>query len=85
MTIKYKLSDLAKDLGVQNKELIDLFAQWTGETKKHTTQLTEQELNRAFEHYTRKTEEASLDEYLNSAPAEPKKRPRRPSRPRSPR
>ena len=33
MTIKYKLSDLAKDLGVQNKELIDLFAQWTGETK----------------------------------------------------
>ncbi len=78
MTIKYKLSDLAKDLGVQNKELIDLFAQWTGETKKHTTQLTEQELNRAFEHYTRKTEEASLDEYLNSAPAEPKKAPEAP-------
>ncbi len=79
MTIKYKLSDLAKDLGVQNKELIDLFTQWTGEVKKHTTQLTESELNRAFEHYTRKTEEKSLDEYLNSVPqpqkdAEPKKR-----------
>lgn len=75
MTIKYKLSDLAKDLGVQNKDLIDLFTQWTGEVKKHTSQLTEQELNRVFEHYTRDGEVQSLDEYLNSAQqsAEPKK------------
>ena len=68
MTIQHKLSDLAKDLGVQNKALIDLFTQWTGEVKKHTAQLTEAELNRVFEYYTRQTEVSSLDEYLDSAP-----------------
>ncbi len=68
MTIQHKLSELAKDLGVQNKALIDLFTQWTGEVKKHTAQLTEQELNRVFEHYTKEAEVATLDEYLDSAP-----------------
>ena len=68
MTIQHKLSDLAKDLGVQNKALIDLFTQWTGEVKKHTAQLTEAELNRVFEYYTRQAEVSSLDEYLDSAP-----------------
>ena len=84
MTIKYKLSDLAKDLGVQNKDLIDLFTQWTGEVKKHTSQLTEQELNRVFEHYTRDGEVQSLDEYLNSATqsAEPKKQAKQPAQKR---
>ena len=65
MTIQHKLSELAKDLGVQNKALIDLFTQWTGEVKKHTAQLTEQELNRVFEHYTKEAEVATLDEYLD--------------------
>ena len=84
MTIKYKLSDLAKDLGVQNKDLIDLFTQWTGEVKKHTSQLTEEELNRVFEHYTRDGEVQSLDEYLNSATqsAEPKKQAKQPAQKR---
>ena len=69
MIIKYKLSDLAKDLGQQNKTLIDLFTQWTGEVKKHTSVLTEEELNRVFEHFTKQAEEPSLDAYLASAPA----------------
>ena len=84
MTIKYKLSDLAKDLGVQNKDLIDLFTQWTGEVKKHTSQLTEEEPNRVFEPYTRDGEVQSWDEYLNSATQsdEPKQQAKQPPKPR---
>ena len=67
--IKYKLSDVAKDLNVQNKELIDFLYQTLGESKKHTSPLTEAELNHVFEHYTQKNSEASLDAYLASAPA----------------
>ena len=37
--------------------------------KKHTSPLTEAELNHVFEHYTQKNSEASLDAYLASAPA----------------
>ena len=53
----------------QNKELIDFLYQTLGESKKHTSPLTEAELNHVFEHYTQKNSEASLDAYLASAPA----------------
>ncbi len=69
VVIKYKLSDVAKDLNVQNKELIDFLYQTLGESKKHTSPLTEAELNHVFEHYTQKNSEESLDAYLASAPA----------------
>ena len=69
VVIKYKLSDVAKDLNVQNKELIDFLYQTLGESKKHTSPLTEAELNHVLEHYTQKNSEASLDAYLASAPA----------------
>ncbi len=75
VTIKYKLSDLARDLNVPNKELIELFQTWTGETKKHTTPLTEPELNRVFEHYTQSTAEPSLDAYLAGAPKKDAEKP----------
>ena len=48
VTIKYKLGDVAKDLGVQNKEIIELLSTLTGEAKKHTSPLSEAELNHVF-------------------------------------
>ena len=75
VSIKYKLSDLARDLGVQNKELIDLYAAKTGETKKHTTPLTQEELDYAFEHFTAKTAVASFDEFFASANEKPEEKP----------
>ena len=75
VSIKYKLSDLARDLGVQNKELIDLYAAKTGETKKHTTPLTQEELDYAFEHFTAKTAVASFDEFFASADEKPEEKP----------
>ena len=69
VTIKYKLGDVAKDLGVQNKDIIELLRKVTGEAKKHTSPLSEAELNHVFEHYTTVNAEESLDAYLASAPA----------------
>ena len=44
--IKYKLGDLAKDLGAASKDIIEMLsALERGEAKKHTTPLAENELN----------------------------------------
>lgn len=79
MIIKYKLSDVAKDFGKQNKEMIDLLEQVSGQVKKHTDALTEQELNRVFEHYTQGTAISSMEEYLATAPAPKKVEPPKPA------
>ena len=68
MTIKYKVSDVAKDLNVPAKQIVDLLAQKGGEVKKTGANLTEKEVNLVFEHFTQANAEASLDTYLDSAP-----------------
>lgn len=73
LIIKYKLSDFAKDMAVQNKQVVELLSGKFGDAKKHTTPLSEPELDFLLEHFTRGTELASLDEYLASAPP-PQKR-----------
>ena len=69
MLIKYKAGDLAKDLGVQNKELLEVVSKKFGEGKKYTTPLTEEEINYVFEYYTKARQVESFDAYLASAPA----------------
>ena len=68
MVIKYKVSEVAKDLNRPAKQIIDLLAARGGEAKKTVSNLDEAELNYIFEHFTRETEEPSLDAYLDSAP-----------------
>ena len=51
--IKYKLGDLAKDLGAASKDIIEMLsALEKGEAKKHTTPLAENELNLVLEQMT---------------------------------
>ena len=64
MTEKCKLNDLAKDLGVSNKELIDLLEKKYGEQKKATAVLVDKELNFVIEHYSQKGAVESFDEYF---------------------
>ncbi len=73
MTIKYKLSDVAKDLNKPAKEIIELLAQRGGEVKKPGANLDESEMNFLFEHYTHESEEKSLEGYLNNTSAEEEK------------
>ncbi|MEG2436211.1 MAG: translation initiation factor IF-2 N-terminal domain-containing protein, partial [Ruthenibacterium sp.] len=70
--ITHKLGDVAKDLNIQTKDLIETVATLTGETKKQTASLTEGEMNRLFEHYTNTCAVENLDVYLATAPT-PKK------------
>ncbi|MBE6884719.1 MAG: translation initiation factor IF-2 [Ruminococcaceae bacterium] len=69
MIVKYRVSDVAKDLRVDSKEIIGLLEEKFGVAKKHMTALTEEELNVVMEHFTKKTEVKSFDEYFASANA----------------
>ena len=64
MIVKYKLSDLAKDLKIDSKEIIALLSQNGGDAKKTGSSLNEEELNIVFEHYTKKTALKTLDSYF---------------------
>ena len=68
MTIKYKLSDLAKDLNVPAKQIIEVLAPLGGEAKKTGSVLEEKEVNYVFERMTNASQENSLDAYLGSKP-----------------
>ncbi len=64
--IKYRVHEVAKDLGVASKEVIELLKDYLGEEKKHMTALTEDELNIIFEYYTQKNQVENFDAYFNS-------------------
>lgn len=66
MMIKYRVHEVAKDLGVASKEVIELLKNYLGEEKKHMTALTEEELNVIFEYYTQKNQVENFEEYFNS-------------------
>ena len=66
MMIKYRVHEVAKDLGVASKEIIELLKNYLGEEKKHMTALTEEELNVIFEYYTQKNQVENFDKYFNS-------------------
>ena len=74
MNNKYKLGDVAKDLNVPTKELVDLLSSADNE-KKRTTALSAEELNTVFETYTKKNSVENFDAYFASAKQmeEPKK------------
>ena len=65
--IKYKLSEVAKDLNLSNKDVADVLKERMNVIKKPTTTLTDDELKIVFEHFTQKTSVESFDEYFNSA------------------
>ena len=70
MIIKYKLGDLAKDFGISNKEAIAALGV-LGAEKKHTSVLTEDELNFFFDEITKSNMLESFEEFLNTAPVHP--------------
>ncbi len=72
MQIKYRVHEVAKDLNVDKKEIIDLLDRYFGgEPRKHATVLTDEELNVVFEHYTQQNQVSSFDPYFASRDAKP--------------
>ena len=64
MMIKYRVHEVAKDLNVPNKEVLDVLQKYCEETKKHMTALTEEELDLVFESFTQSHSLPSLDAYF---------------------
>ncbi len=67
MMIKYRVHEVAKDLNVPNKDVIDTLQKYTGETRKHMTALTENELDIVFEKFTQDHSADNLDTYFAQA------------------
>lgn len=63
MIIKYKLGELAKDLNLPNKDVVTLLGDF-GADKKHTSVLSQEELNFVFDAVTKKYETESFDKYF---------------------
>ena len=67
MMMKYRVHEVAKDLNIPNKDVIDTLEKYTGETKKHMTALDENELDLVFETFTQKNSSENLDVYFAQA------------------
>lgn len=74
MVIKVKVSDVAKDFGKSNKEIIELLDKYCGgPAKKASTVLEENELNILFDKITIQNSVKSFDAYFKSGVAKAKK------------
>ena len=76
--MKYKITDLAKDLNVKPKDILNLMKSYEHEgSKKKNSQssLTEDELNFVFDHYTKRSVVEDLDAYLSEKKAPAKAQP----------
>ena len=73
ITVKYKVSELAKDFNKSAKDIIALLAEKFEEPKKNATNLTVEELDYVFEKLTRETEVENFDEYFKMGESARKK------------
>ena len=65
MMEKYRVHEVAKDLNVPSKEILDLLAKhYPGVQVKHMTALEEDQLNIIFEYYTQKNMVGSFEAYF---------------------
>lgn len=75
MVIKFKVSDVAKDFGKNNKDIINILSEYCdGPAKKANTVLEENELNILFDKLTADNSVESLDNYFNSDKKSDKKK-----------
>ena len=64
MMIKYRVREVAKDLDIPNKDVIDILSKHFPEPKKYMTALTEDELDVVFEAFTQEHNMKNLDAYF---------------------
>ena len=67
MTVKYKVSDFAKDLNISAKKVLDELNAMGSTGKKNSSTLEENELNYLLEKFSKDHSETDLSAYLNSA------------------
>ncbi len=70
MMVKYRLGEVAKDLGRPNKEVAEMLQKHTGQKKPSAAVLDESELNILFEAFTKQHEAKNLDAYTRRPAAQ---------------
>ena len=65
MMMKYRVREVAKDLDIPNKEVLDTLQKYFPEPKKYMTALTEEELDVVFESFTQQRKLENLDGYFS--------------------
>ena len=64
--IKYKVHEVAKDLGLQSKAVTDVLEKYCNCVKKSMTALEEEELNVVFDYFTQQNAVENFDKYFAS-------------------
>ena len=73
MITKYKVSEVAKDFGIQSKEVSDILGKYFDEPKKSSTALDSKELDVLFDVLTQEKSVTSFDAYFAMQKKEEKK------------
>ncbi len=73
MITKYKVSEVAKDFGLQSKQITDMLAKYFEEPKKSSTALDTKELDVIFDVLSQENSVTSFDAYFNMQKEEEKK------------
>ena len=77
---KYKVNELAKDFGLQTKQIIEILSAYFDTPKKSGQNLDSRELNVVFEYLTQNNQISSIQSiYSDTPPAEKAKQPAQPS------
>lgn len=77
MVIKIRVSDVAKDFGKSNKDIINILSEYCeGPAKKANTILEEEELNILFDKITQDSSVKSFDSYFSAGKSNEKKAPK---------
>ncbi len=67
MLDKYRVHEVAKDLSLNSKDVLNLLEEYfPDDQRKHMTALSNEELDFLFDHYTEKNNMADLDEYFKA-------------------
>ena len=66
MTKKIKLAEAARNLKIENQEIIDLMEKYDGTKRKNTTSLSAEELNYILEHYSQNNQVNDFNAYFES-------------------
>lgn len=64
--VKYRVYEVARDLGVASKDITGILKKYLDEEKKHMTALNEEELSVILEYYTQNNQVESLNNYFSS-------------------
>ena len=65
MIDKYRVHEVAKDLSVSNKDVLNVLTKYyPDDQRKHMTALSDNELNLVFDHFTQKNSIKNLDDYF---------------------